>query len=152
MTTSTDNKAHTALTVEAAKTIVAPLYDALNQPHKKDVAALLTQACHADYRSYSTNDESLSRDQLAEVFKQMGSVIPDLKWTIEDIFVVGDRVIVRGKATGTPTGPFFGAAPTGRSFNTMAIDVFTVRGDKLASAYHVENWAGALQQLSGSAQ
>ena len=29
----------------------------------------------------------------------------------------------------------------------MAIDVFTVRGDKLASAYHVENWVGAIQQI-----
>jgi hypothetical protein len=29
----------------------------------------------------------------------------------------------------------------------MALDVFTVRGDKLASAYHVENWADAMQQI-----
>jgi hypothetical protein len=29
----------------------------------------------------------------------------------------------------------------------MAVDVFTVRGDKLAVAYHVENWVGALQQI-----
>lgn len=29
----------------------------------------------------------------------------------------------------------------------MAIDVFTVRGDKLASAYHVENWVGAIEQI-----
>jgi hypothetical protein len=30
----------------------------------------------------------------------------------------------------------------------MSIDVFTVRDAKLASAYHVENWVGALEQLS----
>ena len=137
-----------ALTVEAARKIVAPLYDALNQPAKKDVAALLAQACHPDYQSYSTNDEWLSRDQLTGVFKQIGAAIPDLAWTIEDLFVVGDRVIVRGKATGTPTAEFFGAKPTGKSFNTMAVDVFTVRGDQLVTAYHVENWAGALQQIS----
>ena len=59
----------------------------------------------------------------------------------------GDRVIVRGEATGTPVGELFGARPTGRSFKTMALDVFTVRGDKLASAYHVENWVGAIQQM-----
>jgi hypothetical protein len=29
----------------------------------------------------------------------------------------------------------------------MAIDVFTVRNGKLATAYHVENWMTALQQL-----
>jgi predicted ester cyclase len=135
------------LTVEAAKRIVGPLYDALNQPQKKDVAALLAQACHADYRSYSTNEDWLTRDQLADVFKQLGASVPDLSWSIKDIWTSGDRVIVRGEATGTPTGELWGARPTGKSFKTMALDVFTVRGDKLASAYHVENWVGAIQQI-----
>ena len=135
------------LTVERARTIVAPLYDALNQPHKKDVHALLAQACHADYKSYSTNDEWLSRDALAEVFTRIGASVPDLAWSVKDIMVSGDRVIVRGEATGIPVDEFFGARPTGRRFTTLALDVFTVRGDKLASAYHVENWVGAIQQI-----
>jgi hypothetical protein len=29
----------------------------------------------------------------------------------------------------------------------MSIDVFKEKGGKLASAYHVENWVGALEQL-----
>jgi len=135
------------LTVERARKIIAPLYDALNQPQRKDVHALLAQACHADYKSYSTNEEWLSRDALAEIFKQIGASVPDLTWTIADVMVSGDRVIVRGEATGTPVGDLFGAPPTGKSFKTMALDVFTVRGDKLAMAYHVENWAGAIQQI-----
>ena len=51
------------------------------------------------------------------------------------------------KASGTPTGEFFGAKPTGNSFKTMAIDIFTVKNGKVASAYHVENWVTALQQI-----
>jgi predicted SnoaL-like aldol condensation-catalyzing enzyme/predicted ester cyclase len=135
------------LTVEAAKKIVGPLYDALNQPQKKDVAALLAQACHADYKSYSTNEDWLTRDQLTGVFEQLGTSVPDLAWSIKDIWISGDRIVVRGEATGTPVRELFGARPTGRSFRTMAIDVFAVRGEKLASAYHVENWVGALQQI-----
>ena len=135
------------LTVEAAERIVAPLYDALNQPQKKDVAALLAQACHADYKSYSTNEEWLTREQLTDVFKQLGASVPDLSWSIKDIWTSGDRIVVRGEATGTPVAEFFGARPTGQSFKTMALDVFTVRGEKLASAYHVENWVGAMQQI-----
>jgi predicted SnoaL-like aldol condensation-catalyzing enzyme len=135
------------LTVEKATRIIEPLYDALNQPQTKNVAALLAQACHADYQSFSTNDEWLSRDALADVFTQIGTNVPDLAWRIMDVIVAGDRVIVRGEATGTPVGELFGARATGRSFTTMAIDVFTVRGDKLASAFHVENWMSAIQQL-----
>jgi predicted SnoaL-like aldol condensation-catalyzing enzyme/predicted ester cyclase len=145
--TAAASAAPSNLTVEAAKRIVAPLYDALNQPQKKDVPGLLAQACHADYKSYSTNEEWLTRDQLADVFKQLGASVPDLSWSIKDLWTSGDRVIVRGEATGTPVAELFGARPTGRSFKTMAVDVFTVRGDKLASAYHVENWIGAMEQI-----
>ena len=143
-------RSQSELTVERARNITAPLYEALNQPQKKDVRALLAQACHEDYKSYSTNEEWLSRDVLAEVFRQIGASVPDLAWRVLDVMVSGDRVIVRGEATGTPVGEFFGARPTGRSFKTMAIDVFTVRGDKLASAYHIENWVGAIQQIQRS--
>jgi predicted SnoaL-like aldol condensation-catalyzing enzyme/predicted ester cyclase len=136
------------LTVEQARAIVAPLYDALNQPAKKDVNALLAKAANPDYKSFHTNEEWLNREQLADVFKMIGSAIPDLRWTIEDIQTFGDQIIVRGEATGTPTGELFGAKPTGKSFKTMAIDIFTVKNGKLASAYHVENWMTALQQIS----
>jgi predicted SnoaL-like aldol condensation-catalyzing enzyme/predicted ester cyclase len=135
------------LTPERARTIVAPLYDALNQPAKKDVAALLGRATIPAYQSYSTNDEWLDRKQLAEVFKMIGTAVPDLSWSIKDILVSGDQIVVRGEASGTPERELFGAKPTGRSFKTMSIDVFTVKGGKLASAYHVENWVGALEQL-----
>lgn len=135
------------LTIEEARTIVAPLYEALNEPAKKDVAALFAKATNPDYRSYSTNEDWLTRDQLAEVFKMLGSAVPDLCWTIEDIQTFGDQIVVRGKATGTPKGELWGAKPTGKSFNTMAIDIFTVKNGKLASAYHVENWMGALEQI-----
>ena len=136
------------LTIMEARTIVAPLYDALNQPSKKDVAALLAKACNPDYRSYGTNEDWLTRDQLAEVFKMIGSAVPDLRWTIEDIQTFGDQIVVRGEASGKPTGELFGAKPTGKSFKTMALDLFTVKNGKLASAYHVENWMTALEQIS----
>jgi predicted SnoaL-like aldol condensation-catalyzing enzyme len=136
-----------SLTIEQARTIIAPLYEALNQPAKKDVPGLLAKASNPGYRSYHTNEDSFTRDQLAEVFKGIGAAVPDLRWTIMDIQTFGDQIVVRGKATGTPTGEFWGAKPTGKSFNTMAIDIFTVKDGKLASAYHVENWVGALQQI-----
>jgi predicted ester cyclase len=135
------------LTVEEARMISSPLYDALNRPSEKDVPALLARACHHDYRSYHTNEEFLTRDQLAEVFSAMGEAVPDLAWEVVDLRVLDDLIIVRGRATGTPVAEFWGATPTGRSFKTMAIDLFTVRDGKLAQGFHIENWMTALEQL-----
>jgi predicted ester cyclase len=136
-----------SLTVEQARAIVAPLYEALNEPTKKDVPALLAKAANPDYRSCSTNSDCLSRDQLAGVFTALGKIVPDLHWTIEDIWTSGNRIVVRGEATGTPTGELFGVKPTGKSFKTISLDMFTVRDGKLATAYHVENWMAALEQI-----
>ena len=136
-----------SLTVEQARAIVAPLYEALNEPTEKDVPALLANATNPDYRSCSTNSDCLSRDQLAGVFTSLGKLIPDLHWTIKDIWTSGNRIVVRGEATGTPTGELYGAKPTGKSFRTISIDMFTVRDDKLATAYHVENWMAATEQI-----
>jgi predicted ester cyclase len=77
----------------------------------------------------------------------MGEAIPDLAWEVVDIRVLDDLIIVRGEATGTPVAEFFGAAPTGKPFKTMAIDLFTVREGKLAKAHHIENWMTAIEQL-----
>jgi predicted SnoaL-like aldol condensation-catalyzing enzyme len=135
------------ITKEQARAIVWPLYDALNEPARKDVSALLAKTAHPDYRSYHTNEEFLTRDQLAEVFKGMGVTVPDLRWEIKDIQTQGDQIIVRGEATGTPKGEFWGAKPTGKGFKTMALDLFTVKDGKLTSCYHIENWMTALQQI-----
>jgi predicted ester cyclase len=78
----------------------------------------------------------------------MGSAVPDLRWAIKDIRTFGNEILVRGEATGTPKGEFWGTEPTGKSFKTMAIDIFTVKNGRLASAYHVENWITTLQQIS----
>lgn len=136
-----------SLTVEQARAIVAPLYEALNEPTKKDVPALLAKAANPDYRSCSTNSDCLSLDQLAGVFTAFGTIIPDLHWSIKDIWTSGDRIVVRGEATGTPTGELFGVKPTGKSFKTISIDMFTVKDGKLATAYHVENWTAAMEQI-----
>jgi predicted ester cyclase len=138
-----------ALTKEEARAIVAPLYEALNEPLKKDVSALLAQATNPDYRSCSTLTDCLNREALAEVFKAVGKMVPNLRWTIQDLWVTEDRIVVLGEASGTPTESFFGVEPTGRSFKTISLDMFTVKNGKLSSAYHVENWVGAIAQVKG---
>jgi len=140
---------HTQLTKEQGRSIVAPLYEALNEPAKKDVRALLAQATNPDYRSCSTLADCLDRDALAKVFETMGKIIPDLRWTIQDVWVTEDKIVVLGEASGTPVEKFWGIEPTGRSFRTISLDLFTVKNGKLSSAYHVENWAGAIAQVKG---
>jgi predicted ester cyclase len=138
-----------ALTPASAKAIVQPLYDALNEPEHKDVDGLLEAVTTDDFRSCSNEAECGDRNYLAARFKGFGEIMPDLRWSIEDVWVSGDKVFVRGEATGTPIKPLFGTPPTGRSFKTMSLDMFIIRGAKISFSYHVENWLSALNQISG---
>jgi len=111
--------------------------------------SVLAQATNPDYRSCSTLTDCLNREALAEVFNAVGKMVPNLRWTIQDLWVTEDRIVVLGEASGTPTESFFGIEPTGRSFKTISLDIFTVKNGKLSSAYHVENWVGAIAQVKG---
>ena len=136
------------LSVEAARTIIAPFYDVLNKPATKNVAEIVQTVVLPEWRSFSGEGVSKSREEFIQSVIGFGKGIPDLAWDIKEMLVVGDRVIVRGEATGTPAGPFFGVPHGGKSFKIMSIDIHTVKDGKLVTAYHVEDWATAMRQLS----
>jgi len=137
-----------SLTVEQARRQVAPFYEMLNQPATKDLKALSEQALSPDWKSYGSETEFKGRDAFVGQVTGFGKLIPDLKWDIKEVLVDGNRIIVRSEASGTPVGPFFGVPVGGRSFKIMAIDIHTIKDGKANTAYHVEDWASAVRQLS----
>ncbi|HET7033695.1 MAG TPA: ester cyclase [Casimicrobiaceae bacterium] len=134
------------LTIDQAREIVAPFYRALNAGN--DSIALVNQATSAEWVSCGGNDTCRGRDQVGASIAGLQKAVPDLKWEIKEVVVSGDRVIVRGEASGTPAGTFMGVPGGGKSFRIMSIDVHTVRDGKMIRAYHVEDWMGVVRQLS----
>jgi len=134
--------------VDEARAIVAPLYDALNQPAKKDVAMLLEKAASPDWQSCGANDQCAPRERVIAGIKSRGETIPDLKWEIKELIVARNNVIVRGEASGTPVAQLYDVPPTGKSFKIMSIDIHTIEGGKILRSYHIEDWAGAMRQLT----
>ncbi|MEM6713216.1 MAG: ester cyclase [Pseudomonadota bacterium] len=79
----------------------------------------------------------------------LGQVVPDLTWTPEEIIELDGRFVVRGTATGTPVGPFFGVDPaTGNAFEIMSIDIVTMEDGLITHIFHLEDWTGAVAQLT----
>ena len=140
--------ARAEMSPEAARAAVAPFYRALNAQFATDSADLIRQATAPAWVSCRGNDACNSRDEvIAGVAARLKSV-PDLKWEIKDVLVAGNQVTVRGEATGTPSGEFFGTPHGGKSFKVMSIDVHTIEGGRMVRSYHIEDWIGAVRQLS----
>ena len=137
------------LTVEKAHAIVTPFYEALNRPAGKDVVKLIEQATSSDWMTCGGNDACIPREKFIGGFNSRGEALPDVKWEIKEVLIAGDRIIVRGEASGTPSGTFRGIPASGKSFKIMSIDIHTIEDGKIKRSYHVEDWAGAMRQVSG---
>lgn len=142
--------ARAEMSPDAARAAVAPFYKALNAEFASESAGLIRQATAADWVSCRGNDVCNSREEVVAGVAQRLKSVPDLKWEIGDVLVAGNQVTVRGEATGTPAGEFMGAPRSGKSFKVMSIDVHTIDGGKMVRSYHIEDWIGAVRQLTAN--
>jgi ketosteroid isomerase-like protein len=143
------DKAMTSLTDEQARAAIAPWYSLFNVASRGDVKAIQEQILTEDYQSCSgyLPGECWGRDTSTKVVSNFANTIPDMKFDIKEVLVAGDRVIVRGEVTGTPSGDLFGVPHSGKSFRMMAIDIQTIQDGKIAKTFHMENWLSAIGQL-----
>lgn len=117
----------------------------------KDKAAVAARILSADWKSYGDySGKANTPDGLTKMLVGFHQLMPDLTWKIEEILQAGNRYVVRGRASGTPKAPFFGVDGKGKGFTIMSIDIHTVKDGKIIESYHVEDWAGAMKQLSGA--
>jgi ketosteroid isomerase-like protein len=137
------------LTEAQAQAIIGPWYSLFNVATRGDVKTIQQQVVTADYESCSgyLPGECWGRDTSIKVVGNFAKSIPDMTFEIREMLVAGDRVIVRGEATGTPAGELFGVPNTGKSFKIMTIDIQTIRDGRIAKTYHMENWLSAFGQL-----
>ena len=133
------------------KATVTKFYDLLSNPGAQEqVEAFLTATTESWESVGNYSGKNKTRDAFLGQVGGFGQLIPDLNWAIEGIHQDGAFVTVRSRATGTPKGPLFGVDGEGRSFDIMTIDIHQLDDGKIIRTYHVEDWASALQQLSGS--
>ena len=86
-------------------------------------------------------------DQMASPFARMAVALPDMKITILDLLIHGDRVGVRAEITGTQSGELLGIAPSTKQI-TFAIHSFhQLRGPLVAKTWHLEDWMSVFKQI-----
>jgi len=131
------------------KTLVQAFYNYLSNPTSGVHAEAFKSATTEDWGSIGDYSGKIkTRDGFIGQVGGFGKLIPDLNWAVEEMIQEGDRVVVRSRATGTPAGPLFGVDGNGKRFDILTIDIHTIADGKIVRTYHVEDWAGALRQLS----
>jgi len=75
------------------------------------------------------------------------TAVPDLRCTIKDLLVSGDKITARLLFTGTHKGEFMGHPATGQPVKFFAIDILRIRGGKIVEDWHLEDNLTLLEQL-----
>ncbi|TVT84331.1 ester cyclase [Pseudomonas sp. H3(2019)] len=116
---------------------------------------------------WTTGDEALARAALIPDFKDstlppgrpqgitgpiaasktMHAAIPDIQCEVEQMMVVGDRVIAHLRFTGHFTGQFKGVQGKGQTIDFIATDIYRVVEGRIAENWHLEDNLTLLQQL-----
>lgn len=89
-----------------------------------------------DYTSHNRlGFEVLGPEGIKKAAKAQREAFPDQRSEILELIAEGDRVVVRGRDTGTFTGRFMGMEPSGKRIDITWIDIFRVENGMLKEAW-----------------
>jgi len=89
-------------------------------------------------------------EAVASLKKVVGG-IPDLNARIDDMVAEGEKVYARLTVTGTNSGRFFGAPPTGRSYEANMFDYARIEDGRIVERIQQSDTLSQLTQMYGGA-
>lgn len=82
---------------------------------------------------------------------RLHKIFPDMKYTVEEIFTAGDRVVLRASGVGTHLGEWrndlFTIPPTGRRVTWSGVDLIRIADGKIIEDWDYWDDRGLLEQL-----
>ena len=118
-------------------------YEVYND-HKMD---LWEQVLTEDYQAYVNGQMIPNRDVGRGFVEAIHNAFPNLKYTLNDTIIEGDKVVTRWTAAGTNSGDFFGMPATNKDITMLGITIFRIREGKIANLWDVWDQNGLMQQL-----
>jgi steroid delta-isomerase-like uncharacterized protein len=87
------------------------------------------------------------REALKQMIAMYRGAFNDLRMTIDEQIVEGDKVVTRWTARGTHSGPLMGVAPTHKKCTVTGMQIDHCSGGKITETWTNWDTAGLMQQL-----
>ena len=111
----------------------------------KGNAEILKEVYAPDAKIYNPSNRLKSKPQ--EALKMFFRAFPDYNLRIEELYAVGDRVIVRIMTTGTHEGEFEGIPATGNKMEFGLISISHIKNGKIIEEKSEWDMLGLAMQL-----
>lgn len=138
MTTSIPSSADPALPDELTAALIAAVNDG-------DASRLVALAA-PDFRCAGL--PFVGPPALAAPYQEMRAALPELRITIEQVFVAGNEIAVRYGGRAGHGGFYLGQPPGGNAVTVQGLDVFEVEGDRIRGLRAYGDRLALLQQMT----
>ena len=105
---------------------------------------VVAEMVHDDVR---INGVPHQREDVLVSLQGLADAVPDFVWSVQDLFVDGERIAARLRDTGTPTKTFLGQEATGASIDVMEYASYRVRDGRFSEMWFLIDAATAAEQL-----
>ena len=130
--------------------VVRRVYAAVNDNNVASLAELFApDMVRHDLTAMIADSEG--GEAVADFLQMLRQAMPDLHMELEDVFGDGGRVAARVTITGTHARTFLGVEPTGMKVSFPAITLYRIDNGRVAEAWSLVDWAGAMGQIGGTA-
>jgi steroid delta-isomerase-like uncharacterized protein len=132
-----------AMSVEENKELIRRFVDAVNRGD----LSVIDNVVADDFVDHSRPFLPPGPAGLRAFYEMMGQAVADLRVTLDDVIADGDKVVVRGSATGRHVGELMGIPATGHEFMLRLIDINRIANGKLVERWAVQDDLGFMRQL-----
>jgi predicted ester cyclase len=136
------------MTLSPSEQAVQTVIDAFYQAVEKKSVDLLRTVVTPDWE-YIPEPSGVAPgpDQMIPVFRNLATALPDMRITILDTLIHGDRVGVRAEVSGTQSGELLGIAASSKHIKFAIHSFHQMRGNLIAKSWHLEDWLSVFRQL-----
>src|SRR5262249_29942331 len=111
--------------------------------HDPDAVDGFVAENYVNHNAYVADGREANRAWWSTFF----TAFPDIKTTMNDLVVAGDRVIGRFTYRGTHTGPLYGVPATGKPIEMHSIDIWRTENGEFVEHWDELNYLELFQQM-----
>ena len=114
------------------------------------IRALYEKFLAPNYVGHSLLRGDMNREQRIQSVVMTAPVMPDLKYTEEDMLAEGDKIVTRYTARFTHKGPFMGIPATGKEVVVKGVQINRIVDGKNVETWDFMDYLGLMNQLKAT--
>jgi steroid delta-isomerase-like uncharacterized protein len=95
------------------------------------------------------DEKAQGREEFKAVLSRLRRAFPDIRYQVQDVIQLGDRLVLRWEARGTHQGEYLGVPASGRPISYRGITLYEMRDGRVARVWVSADLLSLMRRMSG---